>query len=61
MTELTKKLIAGAISGFLAAAVVDVQAWSKSKEPFDWGLALKRWVAGAISGATGAFGVDALV
>jgi hypothetical protein len=55
-----KKLIAGAASGFLAAFVVDINAWSKSKEPFDWQLAVKRWVAGAIAGASGAFGVNGL-
>jgi len=52
-----KKIIAGAISGFCGAALVDVHAWSKSREPFDWGLAVRRWVAGAVSGATAGFGL----
>jgi predicted lysophospholipase L1 biosynthesis ABC-type transport system permease subunit len=52
-----KKIVAGAVSGFVAAAVVDVHAWSKSAEPFNWTLAIKRWVAGAISGATAALGI----
>ncbi|ARU40194.1 hypothetical protein CCB80_03190 [Armatimonadetes bacterium Uphvl-Ar1] len=50
-----KTIIAGAVGGFLAALAVDVNAWSKSNDPFDWGLAVKRWVAGAIAGATGGF------
>lgn len=61
MNELTKKLIAGAVSGFLAAFLVDIQIWAKADAPFDWKKASKRWVAGAVAGATGAFGVDALV
>ena len=60
MNELAKKLIAGAVSGVLAALVVDINAWSKTQEPFNWGLAVKRWVSGAITGATGAFGVQAI-
>lgn len=34
-----KKLVAGAVSGFVAALVVDVMAWSKvpGNQPFDWG------------------------
>ncbi len=53
----TKKLIAGAVSGAVAALVVDITAWAKSSEPFDWGLAFKRWVAGAVSGVAAAFGM----
>jgi len=53
MEERLKAMIAGAVGGFLAAVVVDVNAWSKSKDPFDWGLALKRWLAGLLAGAIG--------
>lgn len=60
MAELTKKLIAGTVSGFLAAFVVDIHAWSRSSDAFDWGLAVKRWVSGAVSGAVAAFGVQGL-
>ena len=60
MNDLVKKLIAGAVSGLLAAVVVDVHAWAKSSEAFNWGLAVKRWVAGAVSGATGALGMGAI-
>lgn len=57
-----KLIIAGALGGLLAAIAVDVNAWAKSDPalPFDWGLAVKRWVAGAMSGAAGAFGLGAL-
>ena len=55
-----KKIIAGALSGFVAAAVVDIHAWSKTSERFDWALAVKRWVAGAVSGASAAIGIGSL-
>lgn len=55
-----KIVIAGAVSGFVAALVVDVNAWARSKKPFDWGLAVKRWLAGAVSGAAASAGVGAV-
>lgn len=55
-----KTIIAGALGGFLAAVAVDVNAWAKSDKPFDWGLAFKRWVAGAIAGASGGVGAGML-
>lgn len=57
-----KKLVAGAVSGFVAALVVDVMAWSKvpGNQPFDWFIAFKRWVAGAVSGVTAALGIGSL-
>lgn len=51
-----KAIIAGAVSGFVSAAIIDVNAWSKQEGPFNWVLAFKRWIAGAISGATAAAG-----
>lgn len=51
-----KAIIAGAVSGAIAAAVVDINAWSKTPGVFDWVLAVKRWVAGAMSGALAAAG-----
>lgn len=51
-----KALIAGAVSGFVSAAVIDINAWSKTDGAFSWLLAFKRWVAGAVSGATAAAG-----
>ncbi len=55
-----KKIVAGAVSGLVTAVLIDINAWSKapSGSPFDWKLAFKRWVAGAVSGATAALGVD---
>lgn len=56
-----RKLIAGAVSGFFSAFVVDLHAWSKAGgAAFDWGLAVKRWVAGAVTGLTAAMGIGAL-
>ena len=55
-----KKILAGAASGFLAAFVVDLHAWSASKEKFDVPLAMKRWVAGAVSGAAAGAGIGGL-
>ena len=58
MNELTKKIIAGALSGVLAAIVVDVHAWSKSEGSYDWSLAIRRWFAGGVSGAAAAAGLS---
>jgi len=52
-----KKIVAGAVSGFLGAFVVDLNAWKKATGSFDWGLAAKRWVSGAVSGAMAALGM----
>lgn len=59
MSQEIRKIIAGAISGFLSAFVVDVMAWSKHRgvKPFNWGVAAKRWVAGVITGVVAALGV----
>lgn len=62
-----KVIIAGAVSGFVSAFVIDLNAWCKStpkgKEnaKFDWALAFKRWVAGAMSGAATAAGWDVAI
>lgn len=55
-----KKAIAGAVSGFVAALVIDVNAWSKSDSSFDWLLAVKRWIAGAVTGLAAGLGISAL-
>jgi hypothetical protein len=58
MNEITVKLIKGAISGFAAAFVVDVAAWSKTDGlAFDWKVAGKRWFSGLVSGAFAALGM----
>lgn len=53
-----ERVAAGAVSGLLAAVWVDVDAWKKAPlaEPFDWKLAIRRWVAGAFAGALAAAG-----
>ena len=51
-----KLIVAGAVGGFLSAAVTDVWAWANADGDFNWGLAVKRWVAGALSGALAASG-----
>ena len=62
-----KVLIAGAVSGFVGALVIDMNAWSKStpkgvkNKTFDWGLAFQRWLAGAGSGAAAAMGWEVTV
>lgn len=48
--DFLNQLIRGAVGGFVGALAVDVNAWSKTNERFDWGLAVKRWLAGAMTG-----------
>ena len=57
-----KTIVAGVASGFLSALIVDIHAWSKAapEDAFDWGLALKRWIAGAVSGIGLGFGIGEL-
>ena len=58
--------MAAAVSGFVAAFLVALNSWSKSppdgkpNAPFDFGLAFKRWIGGAVSGATAAWGIQGL-
>ncbi len=51
-----KNIIAGSVSGFASALVVDINAWAKSNAKFDWKLAGKRWISGAFTGGTAALG-----
>ncbi len=49
-------VVKGALSGALAAAVVDFHAFMSFKSPTDvknynWGVAAFRWLQGAITGA----------
>lgn len=58
LTDLIKNpIVHGAISGFVAAALIDIHAWSASADntPFNWQLALKRWIGGAFAGATAGY------
>ncbi len=57
---MNKTIIAGAVSGFVSAFLVDLHAWSTSDAPYDWTKALKRWVAGAVSGSAAAAGMGSM-
>ena len=55
--NLTQKLAAGAIAGFVTAAGVDFHAWQSDGYAFSWAKsfdlkkAVPRWIGGAITGA----------
>lgn len=58
-------IVAGAISGLMAAAVVDLHAfrsWHSFQDAraYDWGVASWRWFQGAITGALAALGMGQL-
>jgi hypothetical protein len=62
MNIIVKNVIVGAFSGLLSAIMVDLNAWKLSPNPdFDFKLAAKRWLAGAVSGAAAALGFGAAV
>ena len=57
--------VRGALSGLVAAAIVDVHAflrWRSVQEAtaFDWHTAVLRWAQGAVGGALTAAGLGAL-
>lgn len=57
-----KKIIAGAISGFIAAIIVDLDAWRAMDDgPYDFKVAGRRLIVGVITGALGAIGLGGLV
>ena len=62
MNELVKKVVAGALSGFVSAFLVDLNAWKSNEamEHFNYALAIKRWLAGAVSGALTGLGLGQL-
>jgi hypothetical protein len=62
MNELIKKVVAGALSGFVSAFLVDLNAWKSNEamEYFNYALAIKRWLAGAVSGALTGLGFGQL-
>jgi hypothetical protein len=60
MNELLAKALKGAALGFLGAVMFDLQKWNESVGfGFDWNIAVKRWIKGAVTGAAGALGVSA--
>lgn len=62
-----KLVIAGAVGGLITALMYDLDQWSNSTpegekpETFLWRKAVKRWAAGAVTGATLAMGWDVTV
>lgn len=62
MNIIVKNIIVGAFSGLLSAIMVDLDKWKTSVDAqFDFKLAAKRWLAGAVSGAAAALGFGAAV
>ncbi len=58
-------LVKGALSGLLAAVVVDIHAFTKWRDydkfsEFNYKLMLTRWLQGAVMGALGALGYNAV-
>jgi hypothetical protein len=54
----TKAMIAGAVSGLVAAILVDVDAWRQGQGGFNFAKALPRWIGGAVSGAIAGLGLS---
>jgi hypothetical protein len=53
-----KKIGIAALGGFLSAVVVDLGKWKQTPDlKYDWLLALKNWLAGAVTGAVAGMGV----
>jgi hypothetical protein len=57
-----KPILAGALTGLAAAVKTDFDAWKKAPadSKFDWTLALKRWFAGAVTGAFAGAGLGSV-
>lgn len=57
-----KKMVLGAVGGFLGAVLVDLHAYSAAPtgEGFNWGKAVPRWIAGGISGGLVGLGLPAM-
>ena len=61
MNIIVKNIIVGAFSGLLSAIMVDLDKWKTSIDAqFDFKLAVKRWLAGAVSGALTGLGFGQL-
>lgn len=60
MNPLVERVLKGAAVGFAVMFAKDIDSWAKAPAgaAFDWGIASKRWVAGAIAGAITALGLD---
>jgi len=66
MTELLQSsAVRGALSGWLAAALIDYRAFRRWRtfaeaRAYDWQIAAWRWTQGAVTGALAALGMGAL-
>lgn len=65
MRFIHNTIVQGAITGFLAAAVVDFNAfrsWKNIEEAvhYEWSIAIWRWFQGAVSGAVASAGWSAV-
>jgi len=65
MNDFTRKILAGAASGLVAALATDIAAfrsWKRWQDvaSYNWGIASFRWCQGAILGAIAALGVAQL-
>lgn len=58
--ELIKKVAVSAVAGFVSAFMVDLDKWKQAdaNATFDWSLALKRWLIGALGGVFTALGLQ---
>ena len=61
MEQLAKKVLVAALGGFLAAFLVDLDAWQSGAGTFDWEKASRRWIYGSVSGAATALGLGQLM
>lgn len=61
MTFFTNPIVQGALTGFLAAFIVDLEVWkSWGDVAFNFRTASFRWVVGLVSGALAAAGFGQL-
>ena len=58
MNPLAHKILAGVVSGLMTGVVHDLGAWAKTPGRYDWNLAIRRWVRGAIYGAVIGAGIQ---
>lgn len=58
--ELIKKVAVSALAGFISALMIDLDKWkhADANAKFDWALALKRWLMGALGGVLTALGLQ---
>ena len=56
---LIRNMIAGAVVGLFGAIVADLDAWKSGEDPapFDWRKAVRRYVYGALVGASSVGGL----